>query len=116
LKYRESRPYLHESSLDIMFGIAAANRVAEKKRIETNPPPPPTISPIRSPFEEQLPAIQRAIEVRPLKQAAGAEGLDLLALANAEIELPTRRPTRSGFLLTALNDRPRMGAMEAHHD
>lgn len=87
----------------------AARMVAERARAarenEIDPPPGPTIRPVRSHFEQQLPAIQRAIKAPVMRVAAGAEGLDLLALANAELDLPTRPVRRNSFsLLTALND------------
>jgi len=105
LKYRESRPYLHESSLDIMFGIAAANRVAEKKRIETNPPPPPNILPIRSPFEKQLGKIEQAMRAPVMRKAAGAESIDLLQYANENLEFSVRKPEPPKFdLIKAIND------------
>jgi hypothetical protein len=60
-------------------------RAERAKAADALPPdvPPPNIQPIRSPFEDQLPAVQRAeaAEALPLRKAAGAEGLDFLAAA-----------------------------------
>ena len=100
-----------ETPLEIMFRLAHDQRAAEQQR--TDPPPPsPTLRPVRSPFEEQLPKIQRAMKVPAMRPAAGAEGLDLLALANAELDMPAPRPARSKFsLLTALNDTPTDGPL-----
>jgi putative transposase len=104
LAYRGARLTLQETPLEIMYRMAAEKRKEESRR-EDDPTPGPGIRPIRSPFEDQLPAIQKALKAPVMKVAAGAEGLDLLALANAELDLPTRPARRDSFsLVTALND------------
>ncbi|MEI8194733.1 MAG: transposase domain-containing protein [Phycisphaerae bacterium] len=110
LAYKQTRVRLHESPVEIMFRMAEERRAREAQQTNLDPPPGPTIRPIRSPFEAQLPAIQKALKVPPMRAAAGAEGLDLLALANAELDLSARPAPRSSFsLLTALNDLPTEG-------
>src|ERR1019366_6741686 len=95
LSYRDTRLRRQETPLEIMFRLAHDQRAAEQQRTELDPPPSPTLRPVRSPFEEQLPAISKALKAPAMRKAAGAEGLDLLALANAELDMPAPRPARS---------------------
>ncbi|MEI8195191.1 MAG: transposase domain-containing protein [Phycisphaerae bacterium] len=102
LAYQESHLRIHDALPDRMSRLAAQRQA---QSATPSPVPPPNIRPVRSPIEAQLPAVQRALKAPLMRQAAGAEGLDMLALANAELDLPTRPTHRSSFsLLTALND------------
>jgi hypothetical protein len=105
LKYREVRPHIYETSQEIMFRLAASKAASEKSRLKTDPPTPPNVKPIRSPFESQLPEIEKAMKAPLLKKAAGAEGFDLFRFANENIELSTPTPARSSFnLLKMFNE------------
>jgi len=107
LQYKDVRLRIHEDLPERMIRAATERNARNARNNPTEPTPPANYQPIRSPLEDQLPAVQRALAMPAMRPAAGAESLDLLALANAEFDVPQRRPAGGGFsLLTLLNDDP----------
>jgi len=71
-EFRRLRPRLHEDMPDAMRRAAVARAKARPPAGDpTNPPP--SMRPVRSPLEDQLPAIQKAIGGQ--KMAVGAESI-----------------------------------------
>lgn len=72
-QHRQIRPRLTEDLTDAMIRAAARRNDAAGTSRPDPGLPPPSLTPVRSPLEEQLPAIRRAYE-RP-RIAVGAESL-----------------------------------------
>lgn len=71
--YHRSRPHLHDDIGDRLRRAAAADNA---KRLPDPPTPtPPNAQPIRSALEDQMPAVERAMQAVHRK-AAGAENLE----------------------------------------
>ena len=79
-EYHSQRPRLAEDLPDRMLRAAAAIRNPAgpgvfspgARRTSGGFPEPPPLRPVRSPLEDQLPAVRAAFEFRPLRLAAGA--------------------------------------------
>lgn len=85
-EYVDARPRMADDLPDLLTRAAAARhaRAAAAAGPADPPPPPPSVRPLRSPLEDQMPAIRRAMEARPaLRIAAGAEDLDAAQIAGA---------------------------------
>ncbi|HUO07071.1 MAG TPA: Mu transposase C-terminal domain-containing protein [Phycisphaerae bacterium] len=106
LAYNEARLRMSDDLTDRVLR-AASRRAHEQAQNAAPDPVPPSIRPIRTPIDEHLERAQRALQVPAMRLAAGAEGLDLLQLANDELNLCQRTAQAPSLsLLTALNDEP----------
>jgi hypothetical protein len=106
LAYKEARFRMTDDLPDRM-SRAASRRAREQAHVTPTDPAPPSIRPIRTAIDGDLERAQRALQMPALRPAAGAEGLDLLQLANDELELCQRTAQKPSLsLLTALNDEP----------
>lgn len=74
-QYHEQRPRLADDLPDLMIRAAQARNQAAAAANPQSPPPAPNLRPHRSPLEDQLPALQRALGRQPLKIAVGAESV-----------------------------------------
>lgn len=83
--HKQTRHHLHERPIDIMRELAAQQRKAEQQ--QNDPPPPPHVKLVRSRFEDQMPQVQKALKMPALRPAAGAENVDLIAWANANLDI-----------------------------
>lgn len=99
LAFREFRPALHETPMELMFRAAARNRQAQSPQSE---PETIRVAPPENP--ESIAQIQRALKHEPLKKAVGAECVDLLAFANANFDAQTRSQGDAFSLLKALSE------------
>jgi hypothetical protein len=73
--FYQKRTRLTESLPDLMTRARAeSNALARSGGEIPEPPTPPSIRPLRSTLEDQLPAVQRAIEAQPIKAATGTDG------------------------------------------
>jgi len=106
LQYKDARLRLQENLPERMIRMAAERNARNAPEGPQEPLPPTIIKPVRSPLEGQLPALQRALKVPAMRVAAGGEDINLLALANAEMDIPLRLAGGGFSLLTALNDDP----------
>jgi hypothetical protein len=94
--FYEARPRLHEDLPDLVLRAAIARNA---DRPPEPPTPAPNIAPLRTPLEDQMPALQRAMDLeRPLRKAAGAESMSLDSLRDAFKSTDSAdRPTDSAF-------------------
>lgn len=92
-EYVEARPRLHEDLTDRVIRSAAARARERRANDPDQPPPGPTLQPVRSPLENQLPALRRAIEADALagRKAVGAESLRLCDVDALISQDPTSR-------------------------
>lgn len=103
-EHRRIRPRLSEDLPDAMIR-AAAKRNAENAGSADPTLPPPSLRPVRSPLEEQLPAIQRAFE-RP-RIAVGAESAsELLASSYIPQNNDAAETSQLGDVTSYLRYRP----------
>jgi hypothetical protein len=76
-EYVDRRPRLADDLPDRIVRAKAAKAAAIKSEISNPDPPQPNICPIRHPLEDQLPAIQRAVEQGQFRQAVGSDSTPL---------------------------------------
>jgi hypothetical protein len=90
--FYEMRPRMHEDTTELLARAAAARNAAKPPE---PPIDPPSMVPFRTPIEGEMPALRRAIEdEKPLRKAAGAEGLsqgDLFRKMAEACKPPERR-------------------------
>ena len=73
-EYIDQRPRMVEDLPDLLVRARARKQTAATPS-QTGPAnPPPSLVPIRTPLEAQLPAIQRVLEAVSFRKAVGAEG------------------------------------------
>jgi hypothetical protein len=74
-QYTQARPRLHEDLPDLIVRAKSAAAAAAKFDADpTVPPlPPPSLMPVRSAIEGELPSLRRALESRSLRRAVGSE-------------------------------------------
>ena len=100
--YYRQRPRLHQDIPDLMIE-AAAKHAAERRRDEPTPTPP-NISPIRSPLEDELPKLARALKADLTISAAASKPkmFDMQAYAEELEFADAPRPARTNWL--GIND------------
>jgi transposase InsO family protein len=82
--FHEQRPRLAEDSTDRVIRAAAQrNRQQDARAGAQGDPDPAPLRPIQSPFADQLPALQKALNTAPARMAAGAESMSLGQMASA---------------------------------
>jgi putative transposase len=72
-EYRQVRPHVAEDLPDLMTRAAAS--AAKARKAPEPPDAPPSLKPVRSPLEAQLPTLRRMVEGRQHRKAVGAESL-----------------------------------------
>jgi transposase InsO family protein len=93
-EYHQQRPRIHR---DIPGEIYRQRAEERQRQREQNPPAAPSIQPVMTPMNDQLPLLRRALDWDAQQQqghrlAAGAEGMRLDLLSNPP-ELPEREPS-----------------------
>ena len=73
--YVKQRPRMAEDIGQLVARKAAQRQLAARANPTEPPPPLPPLQPHRTPFDDQLPAIQRAFDAQPQRLAVGAEQL-----------------------------------------
>ena len=95
-EYRDGAPYAKMRPEDRLALVAAKQRQTEAED-DHGPPPPPSIRPVSTPIDEQLPAVARA----DLRQAAGGE------TANAPQQRPRGNVADALRRIDTIGPRPR---------
>jgi hypothetical protein len=94
-QFQQARPHLADDLPERMIRAAASRASRNARASQPDGNPPPSIQPVRSPLEDQLPALQRAIQEQQLRPAVGAESLSPMSLRDAAARLRESRPAAS---------------------
>lgn len=73
----EARLHIHEDLTETMLRVAQDRAAANRAAANGPRRDPPISTAVRSPLESQLERYEKALEARPMRQAVGAETIDL---------------------------------------
>lgn len=89
------KPRMADDLPDQILRARAARQREDHATGDLPPAAPPTIQPVRSPIEDQLPALRRAIEGGHFKVAAGAEAMSLRDAMKHVVQPPSAESSPS---------------------
>jgi hypothetical protein len=88
-EFHDAKMRMHVDVTDLLIDAALTQNAA---RPPEPPADPPSIVPLRTAIEDQMPALQRSMAAAmPLRKAAGAEGMSVMSFANLAAALEDKR-------------------------